>query len=379
MSVVNGWLDNVAYAHSDSNNTRENYKAQLTFFCNFINCSPRGILEDYEKAENEREFKRKYAGLVRNWISQLHSKGYSSGTIQCYVASVKSFFKYNDLPLAYVPTAKTRITYHNRDIKCGEITDILQASRPRDRAFFCMMSQSGLRPDTLAKLRLKHLEPDFSRNTIPCKITVPEELTKGKYHDYFSFMGLESVKYLKAYLNTRGPLRHGEYVFTSYGTDKKVNTRSISNIFTITIEKLKAQGLMQFEQKKEGKPRTLHLYCLRKFFRKYASQAGNDYVQYWMGHTLGVDDHYFSRDVELHRKEYAEKAMPYLTLETETPGEMKTIIEQQSMELERLKKETEELRAQAVENVELKRRIQRTEKKLGDLERLIREALETAK
>lgn len=135
MSVVNGWLDNVAYAHSDSNNTRENYKAQLTFFCNFINCSPRGILEDYEKAENEREFKRKYAGLVRNWISQLHSKGYSSGTIQCYVASVKSFFKYNDLPLAYVPTAKTRITYHNRDIKCGEITDILQASRPRDRAF----------------------------------------------------------------------------------------------------------------------------------------------------------------------------------------------------------------------------------------------------
>ena len=38
--------------------------------------------------------------------------------------------------------------------------------------------------------------------------------------------------------------------------------------------------------------------------------------------------------------------------------------------------EIQKLRAQAEENVELKGRIQQTEKKLGELEKLIREALE---
>lgn len=151
-------------------------------------------------------------------------------------------------------------------------------------------------------------------------------------------MGSESVKYLKAYLSKRGPIQPGQYVFVSHGTEKKANTRSISNIFAGIISGLKAQGLLDFEQKKQGKPRTLHLYCLRKFFRKYASQAGNDYVQYWMGHSLGVDEHYFSHDVELHRKEYAEKAMPHLRIEQATPLQHDAIIENQQREIERLKK-----------------------------------------
>jgi hypothetical protein len=74
----------------------------------------------------------------------------------------------------------------------------------------------------------------------------------------------------------------------------------------------------------------LRLYSLRKFFRKYAAQAGPDFVNFWMGHTssLGVDLHYFSRDVEHHRKQYAEKAMPFLRLETATPSETEQQIEE---------------------------------------------------
>jgi uncharacterized coiled-coil protein SlyX len=48
-----------------------------------------------------------------------------------------------------------------------------------------------------------------------------------------------------------------------------------------------------------------------------------------MGHSLGVDDHYFSKtDVEKHREKYAEHAIPNLRIESKTANQTeKTIIE----------------------------------------------------
>ena len=353
MNVVESWLDNVGFSHSDSIYTRVRYKHQLEVFCKFIDSSPEEILADYDRAESEREFKRKYARLIRSWIAKLSRRDLTVGSVIGYVSSVRSFFKYNDLPLGYVPMGQYRITYHNRDIKHGEIVDILKISRPRDRAFFCMMAQSGLRPDTLSKLRLKHLEPDFSRNTIPCEIEVPQEISKGKYGSYFSFMGPEAVKYLKAYLAKRGPLRPGMLLFTNHGTENRLNTQSISGIFLRALDQLRDQGLLDFEAEKKGKPRSLRLYCLRKFFRKYAGHAGIEYVNFWMGHKTNYkaphipasDMHYFSReDVEFQRGLYREKAMPDLAFETETPGEMKKIVETQARKIKRLEKHNRTLR-----------------------------------
>ena len=95
---------------------------------------------------------------------------------------------------------------------------------------------------------------------------------------------------------------------------------------------------MKLKQKKETKPHDIRLYNLRKFFRKYANQAGFEFVQFWMGHTVnaGQDDHYRPRDVEFHRELYAEKAMPHLRLETATPTETDkaiTTLEEENREL----------------------------------------------
>ena len=53
-------------------------------------------------------------------------------------------------------------------------------------------------------------------------------------------------------------------------------------------------------------------------------------MQFWMGHIVraGQEEHYRPTDVKFHRKLYAEKAMPFLRLETATPTETeKTIAE----------------------------------------------------
>jgi glutaredoxin len=136
-------------------------------------------------------------------------------------------------------------------------------------------------------------------------------------------------------------------VFASHGTDKQLNSKSISGIFKRVIEQLKEKGLMDFEQKQVGKPRTVRLYNLRKFFRKFANQAGFEFVQFWMGHIVkaGQEENYRPQDPEFHRKLYAEKAMPFLRFETATPSESDKIMQSQAQEIEQMKQELKELRA----------------------------------
>jgi len=252
---------------------------------------------------------------------------------------VKSFFKYNDLPLGHVPMAQQRILYHNRDITKEEIKLILDASRPREKAFYITMAKSGLRPHTISRLKYKHIKEDFEKNTIPCKIDVPQEIAKGKYRSYFTFIEEEGVKYLRAYLNTRPYLKDDDYLFPMQGSTERVSPKSITGLFTRTVLKLQQKGLLDVKQEAEGKPRDIRLYNLRKWFKKKAYDAGPELVEFWMGHSGGVERHYLSKDPEWHRKKYKEKASPHLRLETATPSETDKTIAKQAEEIERLKKE----------------------------------------
>lgn len=377
--MVESWIDNVAYSNSRSENTGYRYRYYLEAFCNFIGVTPQQIVEEYEATKDERALRRKYARYLRNFISHMNRNGYAVNTMRTYTMGIKSFFKYSDLPLSYVPVARNKVTFHNRDITKEEIQRILEVSRPRDKAFFGMMAQSGLRPDTLCNLKIKNVEPEFSKRVIPCKVEVPEEIAKGEFGAYFTFIGEESAKYLKAYLATRSNIEPTDYLFTSYGEDKKANPKSMSKTFVKAIENLKNKGLMNFEQKEEGKPRTVRLYNLRKFFRKYAGQAGVEYVNFWMGHKTNYkaphipasDVHYFSReDVEVHRTLYKEKAMLFLRLETATPSETEETIKRLQQEVGELRKENLDLKRRlnsftlsSDQVAELLRRIEKLEKK----------------
>jgi integrase len=329
IDAIQTWLDNVSFSHSKSIYTEREYRTHFNRFCQFIGKTPQQVLLEYEKSA-DREFKRQYAAYLRAFISHLSKEGYTDNTIKTIVTAVKSFFKYNDLPLGHVPQGKSRVVFHNRDITKEEIVKILNISRPRDRAFFCMMAQTGLRPHTLCQLRLKHIQPDFDNNVIPCKVDVPEEVTKGKYMDSFTFMGPESVKALRDYLRMRPPLDSESYLFTMHGKEERVDAQDVSHRFHDAVKKLHRKDELEYKQKERGKAGTVRLYNLRKFFRKQAGQAGSDFVNFWMSHTssLGVDLHYFSRDPEHHRGIYREKAMPYLRLELATPSETEKQIEE---------------------------------------------------
>jgi len=358
IDLAETWLSSVALSHSGAKTTSNLYRRGLSYFLDFIHASAEDIQKDYEEMQ-ERDFKHKYGQLLRAWSGHMVTQGYTPGSVGSYAIAVKSFFKHNDLPLSFMASIRRKVTYHNRDITKEEVVHILSVSSPRDRAFFAVMAQSGLRPSTLCALRMKHVEPDYSQDRVPLKISVPENLTKGQYHAYLTFIGEDAHRFLRDYLKTRPNLNRESYVFTKQGSEEPMIRNTFSSLFRKSARLLRDKGLMDYEQKEKDKPAEIRLYTLRKWFRKYAIQAGFENVDFWMGHTgPGVDRAYRPQDEEFYRKIYAEKAMPFLRLATSTPSESE--------------KQIEELRVQVSKDAV---RIAELETSLKDLGQLMQRAL----
>jgi integrase len=363
--LIQMWLDSVAVSHSGASGTQKRYRKEIEAFLKYIGASAEDIVADYNKM-NEREFKQKYAQLLKGYLGSLMRQNYAPGSIGNFVYGVLSFFKHNDLPIGYVAPVRYRTVFHNRDIEAEEIVKILQVSAPRERAFYTFMAQSGLRPTTICNLRLKHIEPDFSAGKVPCLVNVPEEITKGQYHGYITFVGEDAVKYLKAYLNTRRKLDKDSYLFVNYGTENPMIFNTVSSLFRKAVRLLKEKGEMDYDQKKADRPAEIRLYNLRKFFRKMANQAGFENTEFWMGHTVGTDSSYRPRDPDYYRKIYAEKAMPFLRLETATPSETEKQIEELRKENVELKQKMTQIESSKAHLEQLLQRVEELEKRLGN-------------
>lgn len=361
--LINVWLDNVALSHSDSRHTRYAYRKYMEEFAQYADTTPQKLFEEYQSG-NERLFRQKYSMLLKAWQGEL-SKTCSPSTVANHVISVESFFKYTDLPLGFIPKARRDVIYHNRDIQKEEVLAIIRAARPRERAFFAFMVQSGLRPETIANLQFKDL-PELEASKAPNLVKVSKEKTKGKFGAYFSFIGEDALAYLEAYLGTRTKesLTQDSYVFTDASGDGKrsIGVSQPSHVFTTIARSLRASGQLTYDMRGERKPGELRMYTLRKYFRRFAAQAGSDNVNFFMGHKIGgSDDHYFSREnIEEKRVIYTEKAMPFLRLESNTPTETEKTIEKQAEEIK-----------------ELRETLALIQKRFGDMEKHLGELKET--
>jgi integrase len=312
---VDVWLDKVAKRHSGSKQTESVYRASFSRFCTFIESTPESILESWNTVKFDLPKREQWVDDMLQKIdfyeSALSKQGLARTSVAFHLGALQSFFKHMRLPVP-VQGFNADPVYHNRDITKEEIKRILNNSTPRDRAYFLMMLQSGLRPITLVQLRYEQLKEDFESGKHPSVlIRVPKEETKGEYAEHVTFIGPDAVKALHDYFNERGVPKPSETVFKAKAPNK------FSMRFKYHVESL---NLIQ-DRRPKGQPQQLRLYCLRKYFRNMVAPAGPDYVNHWMGHTLGVDDHYFSKDPEFHRTQYESKAMPSLQIYEPSPLE----------------------------------------------------------
>jgi len=195
------------------------------------------------------------------------------------------------------------VQYHSRDITKEELWEILQHSDVRNRAAYLMLYESGMRPNTLIKLKWRHVKDEFLGHKIPMKIDLPAEILHFRISERWTFIGDDGLEALKSYLVTRWPLKDDDYVFLGEKpAGRQLTTSTISQAFNKIVTEL---GLTK--RKERGKPKDLRLYCLRGAFRKFMI-VEEAYKEFWMHYasTARVRTHYVSRDPEYHRQLYAE-------------------------------------------------------------------------
>lgn len=341
---IETWLTTVAYSHSQSQSTEYAYKKNMEDFCKSQHTTPEEILTDYETTD-EKTFKHKHSQQIQQWITTLYKQKMTTTTINAKISAIKSFYKYNSLPLGYIPQAKGRITYHNRDIEAKEIAQIIDASQPREQAIYAIMAKSGLRPFTIQKLKINNIE-NLNQDQTEYQITIDENITKGKFGSHITFIDQEAKKYLKKYLSTRQNINEKELLFCAYEEPNiPINTKNTSRSFQHSARKLQKTGALNYEIRENGKPSEIRLYTLRKFFKRMTKEIGDEDTNYLMGH---IQDNYAPKNPEYYRTQY-KKIIPNLRLETPTPTEAETQMTELRKQYENKNKELTD-RLEKIEN-----------------------------
>jgi len=309
-SRLEDWLS----ARAESPATRHSYVDHwniLVQFCSARGKDPNTIVDGFRAArlqgEQQKEmFLEEWQDLIRAFTSYLKGK-YVSMSFAVRLSILKSYFKFWKIPLEVTLPRRTYVTYHNRDLQKSEIKKILSNASLRDRAIFLMLLESGMRVGSCASLKYWQIKEDYEQSRVPMRISLPSAVLKDKVGDRFTFIGVDGFKALQDYLQTRPPLKKDDdYVFESERAAKEgaIPERSLAQSISTKFNRL-VQKLGIDHSVGKGKPKQIRLHGLRKYFFNNM-KADSDYKRFWMGHSLGVEQHYISREIEEHRKKYGE-------------------------------------------------------------------------
>jgi integrase len=358
--TVQFWLKKAAH----SPRTVKTYLYYFKAFIQKVNLDPEEIVGEWSKVKYDyaarERFLDKHSEIIeRFYCGQLD--GHTPKAKLTHLAAILSFYRHNKIPVEVDIQEKVYIVNHNRAIQKEEVKRILDHATLRDRCFFLMMLESGLRPQTMVMLRYRNLKADFEAGKVPMMINLDSEMLKDFVSARFTFIGEDGYRVLKEYLSSR-QLKDDDVIFSAVHTKQQkgeyLNPSLFSTQFGDIVKKL---GL---SEKKQGRfRRELNLYTLRKYFRNNVKVSDPAYREFWMGHTLGVDAHYFDswrddpKTVETHRKEY-ERA--YATLRIYGPDETQQYV------AEKLKEKDEEIQR-------LKNQLNMIEQRFSNMEKTIQD------
>lgn len=343
---------------SHSPRTERVYLCYLKDYLSKMNLDAEQIVSEWQIARysdgKERErFLDKHADLIERY----YVNGFTNQTPmtkKTHLATIVSFYTHNKIDVDVDINDKFYVVNHNRAIQKEEIKRILDHATLRDRCFFLMMLESGLRPQTLVMLRYRNIKKDFEAFKKSMLISVESELLKDRVSARYTFIGEDGYRVLKEYLASR-KMQDDDVIFTGVHPQQQKSEFLSPSLFSTQFgDIVKKLGL---SEKKNGRfRRELNLYTLRKYFRNNMKVSDPAFRDWWMGHTLGVDAHYFNswqedpNIVEVHRKEY-EKG--YATLRLYGPDETQQYIAEQ------LKQKDDEIQKLKTANTEMESRFNR--------------------
>lgn len=282
--------------------SRETLKTRvyaIDLYCRSVSRTPDQLIDECVNPDGTPRPRvlHRHRQLLDDWIGCLEADNLAPSTISSYVASVKALYQRNglDLKLLYPPRRRTR--YHDRAPRPEELQRMIDLAGLRGKVIVSWLALGGFRESTLVQLRYRHVREDLERGVVPVHVHVEAEITKGKYHDYDTFLGPEAVEYIKAYLDmrTRGSPRgyippeeiHDESPLIRDKRFKEPRPVQRDQIYNEVHNLYLRAGLLR---KRRGRMYRLRPHSIRKYFRTQLAALGvdRDYIEYMMGHTVST-------------------------------------------------------------------------------------------
>ncbi len=156
MKYLSEFLKYIDLEKNYSNYTLINYKDDLSFYLDFLNKENIDVLDsDYK--------------VIRNYLSYMYNKKYSSKTISRHISSLRSFYKYmikenyivkNPMTLISNPKQESKLPHFLYYNELETILNIPDKSTPlgqRDSVILELLYSTGIRVSELVNIKLKDI------------------------------------------------------------------------------------------------------------------------------------------------------------------------------------------------------------------------------
>jgi site-specific recombinase XerD len=296
------------------------YVECISRYARWLDHSPDTIITDVKPVGNIPDPLRvqNHVGFLEDYVGELQDRGLAPLRICNYVKAIKALYRVNGVDLKLPQPLSQRVVRKDRAPKPEELAKVLDVASLREKVIGAMLALGGFREGTLVKLQYRHVRADLEANRVPIHVHVEAEITKGKYHDYDTFLGAEAADYLKLYLEER---RRGspdgkipsEQLADSSPLIRDQTSRTPKPIGEKQIYQLVHNLYFKAGLLKRNRDHVydLKVHSLRKFFKTQLMALGvqSDYVDYMMGHTVDTYHDIQSLGVEKLRSIYASSGL----------------------------------------------------------------------
>jgi site-specific recombinase XerD len=285
-----------------------------------LGISPDALISDVKTTDDLVDMVKipKHIRALEDFVGELQDRGLAPSRIANYVKAIRSLYRVNSVDVNLPHSISRRSVRPDRAPKPEELERLLDVADLREKVIVSMLALGGFREGTLARLQYHHVKEDLEKSIIPIHVHVECEITKGKYHEYDTFLGEEAVEYLRLYVDARrqgsihpeippeeisdgSPLIRDEM----YEIPRPIGEKQLYKLIHSLYFKA---GLLKAGQKGGY---DLRVHSIRKFFKTQLMALGvqSDYVDYMMGHTVDTYHDIQSKGVEFLRNIYAGAAL----------------------------------------------------------------------
>ena len=302
---------------SKSFSSCRNYSAGVKKYATWLGYKPDEILVDLKPvgAIPDPQRVQNHCAFINDYLADLQDAGLSAGAISNCMKAVTSFYRVNGAKTVKLDQPLSRkVENKDRAPKPEEIAAMLDKSDTRESFIIAAFAIAAFREGTLSKLKYRHVKEDLEAGVVPIHVHIETEITKGKYHDYDTFLNAEACQLLKLYIQER---RHGsKYTPPEVITDDAPLIRSTH--YANRVEPISEKQLRSIVHKvavETGTAKkladswmyTVRTHSLRKFFKSQllAAKIESEIVEYMMGHTISTYADVQSLGIDALRNMYA--------------------------------------------------------------------------